>query len=57
VLALVAISPFAWRGHRHFGGLVVVSAGLAYAWTGRASPRSSSPTSCRQARTCSPSCG
>ncbi len=34
VLALVAISPFAWRGHRHFGGLVVVSAGLAYAWTG-----------------------
>lgn len=33
-LALVALSPFAWRGHRHFGGLVVVSAGLAYAWTG-----------------------
>jgi len=55
VLALVAISPFAWRGHRHFGGLVVVSAG--WPTRGRASPRSSSPTSCRQARTCSPSCG
>lgn len=33
-LALIALSPFAWRGHRHFGTLVVVSAGLAYAWTG-----------------------
>lgn len=34
VLALVALIPYAFRGHHRFGGLVTVSAGLAYAWTG-----------------------
>ena len=33
-LALVALAPFAMRSHRRFGALIVVSAGLAYAWTG-----------------------
>lgn len=33
-LGAVALAPYALRGHRHFGGLVIVSAGLAYAWTG-----------------------
>lgn len=33
-LAAVALAPYALRGHRHFSGLVVVSAGLAYTWTG-----------------------
>jgi len=32
-LAIVALSPFALRGRRRVGGLVAVSAGLAYAWT------------------------
>jgi drug/metabolite transporter (DMT)-like permease len=34
VLAAVALAPYALRGHRRFGALVVVSAGLAYTWTG-----------------------
>lgn len=33
-LGAVALVPYALRGHRSFGLLVVVSAGLAYAWTG-----------------------
>jgi len=33
-LAAVALAPFALRGHRRFGSLVVFGAGLAYAWTG-----------------------
>lgn len=33
-LAAVALAPFALRGHRRFGSLVVLGAGLAYAWTG-----------------------
>jgi drug/metabolite transporter (DMT)-like permease len=33
-LGTVALAPYALRGHRCFGALVVVSAGLAYAWTG-----------------------
>jgi hypothetical protein len=33
-LGAVALGPYALRGHRRFGGLVVFSAGLAYAWTG-----------------------
>jgi drug/metabolite transporter (DMT)-like permease len=36
VLGLVALAPYALRGHRHFGVLVMFSAGLAYAWTGLA---------------------
>lgn len=34
VLAIVALSPFALRGRRQLGGLLAVSAGLAYAWAG-----------------------
>lgn len=34
VLAVVALCPYALRGHRRFGVLVTFSAGLAYAWTG-----------------------
>src|SRR3954451_6112502 len=33
-LAAVALAPYALRGHRRFDSLVVVGAGLAYAWTG-----------------------
>jgi len=33
-LGAVALVPFVMRAHRHFGALVVFSAGLAYAWTG-----------------------
>src|SRR4051812_28695192 len=33
-LGAVALAPYALRGHRSFGSLVVVSAGLAYAWSG-----------------------
>ena len=33
-LAVVALSPFVLRVRRQVGGLVAVSAGLAYAWTG-----------------------
>ncbi len=45
VLGLVALSPFALRGRRRVGGLVALSAGLAYAWA--ALGPSSSPTACR----------
>ena len=34
LLAAVALAPYALRGHRRFDSLVVVGAGLAYAWTG-----------------------
>lgn len=34
VLAAVALAPYVLHGHRRFGTLVAVSAGLAYAWTG-----------------------
>ena len=34
VLGLVALVPLALRGRRSVGGVVAVSAGLAYAWTG-----------------------
>lgn len=34
VLGAVALAPYVLRGHRSFGALVAVSAGLAYAWTG-----------------------
>src|SRR4051812_44312956 len=33
-LAALALAPYALRGHRRFDSLVVVGAGLAYAWTG-----------------------
>lgn len=33
-LGAIALAPYAVRGHRRFGRLVVFSAGLAYAWTG-----------------------
>jgi drug/metabolite transporter (DMT)-like permease len=34
VLGAIALAPYALRGHRRFGAFVVISAGLAYAWTG-----------------------
>jgi drug/metabolite transporter (DMT)-like permease len=36
ILGVAALAPYALRGHRHFGVLVMFSAGLAYAWTGLA---------------------
>src|SRR5687768_6615660 len=36
VLAAAALAPYAMRSTRHFGVLVMFSAGLAYAWTGLA---------------------
>jgi drug/metabolite transporter (DMT)-like permease len=33
-LGLVALAPYALRGHRRFGTLAAFSAGLAYAWIG-----------------------
>src|SRR5207245_11741755 len=34
VLGVVALCPYAFRGHRRFGMLVTFGAGMAYAWTG-----------------------
>ena len=34
VLGLIALAPYALRGHHRFDSFVVFSAGLAYAWTG-----------------------
>jgi drug/metabolite transporter (DMT)-like permease len=32
--AVVALAPYAFRSHRYLGVLVIVSGGVAYAWTG-----------------------